>query len=159
MKMDYVTARNNRELEYINFFCSFLLFLNKTFDTLLNQEFISKEKCNQMERNVMTSISLLWTLHVSIFSKNMLYPKTSEEKVPFQTFDEKNSKAFLPSLQQLKEKVQRYHFSNENWKIQCVNTLDQIQQFYFISTEIPTIIESNLHAPAPWLSKDFSITR
>jgi len=159
MKMDYVKAHKKRELEYIDFFCSFLLFLTKTFDTLLTQEFLSIEKSNQMERNAMTSISLLWTLHVSIFSKKILYPKTSHEKIPYQTFDEKYSRAILPPLQQLKEKVQQYHFLNENWKIQCVNTLEQIQQFYLNSTEIPTIVESNLHAPPPWLSKDFSITR
>jgi len=159
MKMDYVKARNKRELEYIKFFCSFLLFLNKTLDTFLAQEFLSIEKSHQMERNVMTSISLLWTLHVSIFSKKMLYPKASQEKIPCQTFDEKYSKVVLPPLQQLKAKVGQYHFLNENWKIQCVNTLEQIQQYYLISTEIPTIVESNLHAPPPWLSKDFSITR
>jgi hypothetical protein len=159
MKMDYVTAHKKRELEYINFFCSFLLFLTKTFDNILTQESLSIEKSNQMERNVMTSFSLLWTLHVSIFSKKMLYPKTSHEKIFYQTFDEKHSKVVLPLLRQLKEKVGQYTFINENCKVQCINTLEQIQQFYLNSTTIPTIIESNLNAPPPWLSKNFSITR
>ena len=156
MKMDYVAAHKKRELGYINFFRSFLLFITKTFDTLLTQEFLSIEKSNQMERNVMTSISLLWTLHVSIFSQRILY-NTSHEKTPRQTFDEKQSRAILPLLQQLKIEVEQYPFLNENYKIQCVKTLEQIQQFYMNSTAITTIVESNLHAPPPWLSKDFSI--
>ncbi|WP_419959849.1 hypothetical protein [Psychrobacillus sp. BM2] len=158
MKMDYVNAHKKRELEYINFFRSFLLFLTKTFDSLLTQEFLSIEKSNQMERNVMTSISLLWTLHVSIFSKRILYPKTSHEKLSHQTFDDKQSREVLPLLQQLKKEVGQYSFLNENYKIQCVNTLEQIQQYYLSSFSTPTIVESNLHAPPPWLSKDYSIT-
>lgn len=156
--MDYVTVHKKRELEYINFFRSFLLFLTKTFDSLLTQEFLSIEKSNQMERNVMTSISLLWTLHVSIFSKRILYPKTSHEKLPHQTFDDKQSREVLPLLQQLKKEIGQYPFLNENYKIKCVNTLEQIQHYYLSSTAIPSNVESNLHAPPPWLSKDYSIT-
>lgn len=158
MKMDYVTAHNKRELEYINFFRSFLLFLTKTFDSLLTQESLSIEKSNQMERNVMTSISLLWTLHVSIFSKRILDTKNSHEKLSPQTFGDKQSSEILPLLQQIKKEVGQYPFLNENYKIQCVNTLEQIQHYYLHSTAIPTIVESNLHAPPPWLSKDYSIT-
>ena len=155
--MDYVAAHKKRELDYINFFRSFLLFITKTFDTLLTQEFLSIEKSNQIERNVMTSISLLWTLHVSIFPTRILYPNTSHEKTPHQTFDEKQSRAVLPLLQQLKKEVEQYPFLNENHKIKCVKALEQIQQFYLNSTAITTIVESNLHAPPPWLSKEFSI--
>ena len=67
MKMDYVTDDKKREPEYIIFFRSILLFLTKIFDFNLIHESLPIETCNQMERNVMTYLSLLWTLNVSIF--------------------------------------------------------------------------------------------
>ena len=157
MNMDDVTAHNKRELEYINFFCSFLLFLTKAFDTLFTQELLSVEKSNRMERNIMTSVSLLWTLHVSIFSKKMLYNISPHDKMTSQTFDEKHSNTILPLITQLKKKVNKYPFINENQKIQCLNTLEQIQLFYTNPPDIPTIVVSNLHAPPPWLSKEVFI--
>jgi hypothetical protein len=155
MKMDYVTAHKNGELEYINFFQSFLLFLTKTFDSILTHESLPLEKSNQMERNVMTSLSLLWTLHVSIFSNRILYLKTSHEKSNLSTFDDNQSITILPLLQQLKNEVERYPFLNQSYKIKCEKTLEQILRHYHLSSS--TIVETNLHAPPPWLSKDFSI--
>ena len=156
MKMDYVTAHKNGELEYINFFHSFLLFLTKTFDSILTPESLPIEKSNQLERNVMTSLSLLWTLHVSIFSKRILYPKASHEKSILQTFDDHQSESILPLLQQLKKEVEQYPFLNKSYKIQCENTLEQILRYYHLkSSSMPIIVESNLQAPPPWLSKNF----
>ncbi|WP_391204327.1 hypothetical protein [Psychrobacillus sp. L4] len=158
MKMDYDTAHKKREVEYINFFRSFLLFLNRTFDSLLTHESLPIETSNKMERNVMTSLSLLWTLHISIFSKRILYPKTSQEKLILPTFDDYQSRTILPLLQQLKKEVEQFPFLNESYKIQSENTLDQILRYYHLSSSsIPIIVESNLHAPPPWLSKDLSI--
>lgn len=156
MKMDYDTTLKERELEYINFFHSFLLFLTKTFDTILTNESLPIEKSNQLERSVMTSLSLLWTLHVFIFSNSILYFKTSNEKSKLLTFDDNQSLTILSLLQQLKNDIEQYPFINESYKIKCEHTLEQILRHYNLNSS--TIIKSNLHAPPPWLSGEFSFT-
>ncbi|MGE7980511.1 hypothetical protein [Psychrobacillus sp. NPDC093200] len=154
MKMDYASA-HNEELEYINFFQSFLLFLTKTFDAILTHESLSLEKSNQMERNVMTSLFLLWTLHVCIFSKRILNPKASHEKLIIQTFDEDQTEKIFLLLQQLKKEVEQYAFLNKSYKIQCENTLEQILEYYHLKSFSKPIVESNLQAPPPWISKNY----
>jgi hypothetical protein len=152
MKMDYVTAYKKVEPEYIIFFRSFLLFLTKIFDSLSTHESLPIETCNQVERNVMTSLSLLWTMHVSIFSKKVLYPKAFHNNSPKKTFDDYQSRNILPLLQQLMKEVEQYPFLNEDYKVQCRNSLEQIH-YHVSSSSAPIIVESNLHAPPPWLSK------
>lgn len=156
MKMDYDTILLKKELEYLNFFHSFLLFLSKTFDSIFTYESLPIENSNQLELNVMTSLSLLWTLHVSIFSNRLLNLKTSHEKPKLSTFDDNQSIIILPLLQQLKNYIEQYPFLKEIYKIKCENTLEQILRHYHLNPS--TIVESNLHAPPPWLSGDFTIT-
>ena len=153
MKMDYPTAYKKWEPEYIIFFRSFLLFLTKILDFLLTYESLPIETSNQMERNVMTSLSLLWTLHVSIYSKIVLYPDIFHNNSLRQTIDDYQSRTILPFLKQLMKKIEQYPFLNEDYKVQCRNTLEQIFRYYHISSSSnPIIVESNLHAPPPWLS-------
>ena len=134
MKMDYVIVHKNGELEYIKFFHSFLLFLTKTFHSILTHESLPIETSNKMERNVMTSLSLLWTMHVSIFSKKVLYPDIFHNNSPQQTFDDYQSRTILPFLQQLMKEVEQYPFLNEDYKVQCRNTLEQILRYYHINS-------------------------
>lgn len=157
MTMNNVTAQKKREKEYLNFVHSFLLFLSKTFDSILNYESLPIEKRNQLEQNVMTSISLLWTLHVCIFSNRIPYLKTSLQKSLQLTFDDSQSIIILNLLKQLKNKIEHYPFLNESYKIKCEHTLEHILHHYHLSSS--TIVESNLHAPLPWLSEDFSVCR
>ncbi|WP_210471313.1 hypothetical protein [Sporosarcina sp. 6E9] len=150
MKMDYITAYKKVEPEYIIFFRSFLLFLTKIFDSLSTHESLPIETSNKIERNFMTSLSLLWTMHVSIFSKKVLCPKIFHNSFSQQTCDDYQSRGILPLLQQLMREVEQYPFLNEDYKAHCVNTLEQISRYYYSST--PIIVESNLHVPPPWLS-------
>lgn len=155
MKMDYVTAYKKREPEYINFFRSHLLFLTKIFDSLLPHESLPVETSNEMERNVMTSLTLLWTMHVSIFSKKLLHPNTFHSNSPLQTFDDYQSRTISPLLQQLMVEIEQYPFLNEDYKVHCGNTLEQILRYYHISSSLtPIIVESNLHASPPWVSNN-----
>ena len=157
MTMDYDTTLKKREQQYLNFFHSFLLFLSKIFDSILTYESLPIEKRNQLEQNVMTSLSLLWTLHVSTFSNRILYLKTSHKKSNQLTFNENQSITILPLLKQLKNEIEQYPFLNESYKIKCEHTIENILRHYRLNHS--TIVESNLHAPPPWLSEDFSVTR
>ena len=153
MKMDSDTTLKKSELEYLNFFHSFLLFLSKMFDSILIYEPLPIENSNQLEQNVMTSLSLMWTLHVSIFST--LYLKTTHQKLNLPTFEDNQTTMILPLLQKLKNDIDQYPFLNEIYKVKCENTLEQILCHYHVDPS--KIVESNLHAPPPWLSRDYTI--
>lgn len=153
MKIDHAISQKERELAYTNFFRSFLLFLIQTLESLLTYDSLSIETNNQLERDLMTSISSLWNMHASIFSKKTLYSNILSKNSFPQTFDDYQAREVLPLLLQLKAEIEYCPFLNANSKIQCKNTLDLILQYYLLNSTSPIIVESNLYAPPPWLSK------
>ncbi|QFG00352.1 hypothetical protein PB01_16890 [Psychrobacillus glaciei] len=160
MKTDHAIAQIERELAYTNFFRSFLFFLTQTIESLLTYESLPIETNNQLEQDLMTSISSLRNMHVSIFTKKTLYSKVLNNQSMSQPFDDDQAREIWPLLQQLKTEIEHCTFLNEDYKSQCRNTLDQILHYYLLnSATSPIMIESNLHAPPPWLSKSFSIRR
>lgn len=157
MKMDYVTDPHKRDLEYINFFRSFLIFLTKTFDSCFTYETSPIETSIQMERNVMISLTLLRNIHESIFSKSVLYPQSLQAKSTKQIFEDDQSSTIVSLLKQLMKEVEQYPFRNENYKIQCGNTLEQILKYYYSSSSSSHIIVESDVLERPWLSKNFTI--
>lgn len=152
MKQDHITGQKKKEQEEIKFFRSFLLFLIHSFDCLFTHQSRSVKVRNQMERNLLTSISLMWNMHVSTLLKKTLYSQIVYSFPIQSTFDKDQSKELLSLFQRLKKEVEKYPFLNKNYKNQCENMLEQILQYYLLNSDsVLFIVDPDL--PRPWISK------
>ncbi|WP_071392822.1 hypothetical protein [Bacillus tuaregi] len=155
MRVNHREDQKRKEQEFIHFTYSFIVFLLQLFQLLDAHEPLSRKMRIQMEHNIMTSISILWKVHVSIFSKKRLYiqiDRTLRKRESFY-FNYEQSKELQPFFLQLKNVVGNYSFLLETDQIQCQSMLEQISQYYdFRSSSSPISVEPEHSAP-PWLAK------
>lgn len=151
MKVNHTALQKKKEKEYSNFFQYLILFLIHTIEELKNGESIPVKVRNQLELNMVTSISLLWNMYMIMFTKNTSHHR-SRSQVFIQTFDEKQTRILLPLIQQLKKGIEKYQFFNNHYKIQTVKMLEQIHQYHIVSSNDSGSFNLDTFPPAPWLA-------
>lgn len=147
MEVNHTAFQKRKEKEYTNFFRSLLLFLTHSIEELNKDESISVKKRDQLERNLVTSLSLIWNMYMIIFTKNTLPIKSHSVEI-----DEKYSRALLPLIQQLKKYIEKYPFINKTYKIKSVHMLEQILQFHVVGSNEEDLEKLSTPPPAPWLA-------
>lgn len=140
-----------KETSPFTYFHDHFYFLTRLMECLRTQETLNDQTRMHIERNVTTSLSLLWSLHVSYFSKKRLYLQLNYDPLSKQDTDS-ISLSMGGSLQKFKAFLDGYSFYSEHQEKHCKNMTNQLLQFYSSHPDyVRVVIKSNSLKP-PWLS-------
>lgn len=108
----------------------------------------------RLESSLVQSLTLLWQMHVAIFSIKSLFLKAQNQYFLDDAINEKQTKHIITLLTETKAIAEKYPFLQSIDKIMYVNLLDQVLHYY---TNQNIVIVKDAY-PKPWLSnKYFSV--
>lgn len=121
----------------------------KYLETHADEDTIARR---QIENSLVSSISILWNMHVSTFSLKTLYLKIRNHRFSSLTFNEKQSEYIVPLLQEIKSIIEQHSFIQQIDKTIYLTLLDQVMQYYRNDKNI-VVVEASSHAK-PWFTNN-----
>lgn len=147
---EVITPREKEEL-FLRFLHSYLTFLihicgcsSVRFDE--NEEHID---CKQLENSLTNSLTLIWQMHVAVFTLKTYYKKANYKHGTNLIFDQEQSELVVPQLRKMTRMINYYPFIEKTNKQYCLSLLEQMQ-CYYEQYEL-VIVDADLHA-TPWLA-------
>ncbi|TDL30756.1 hypothetical protein E2R51_17385 [Jeotgalibacillus sp. S-D1] len=101
----------HQTFDHIPLFQSYTQFLIQMMELLLALDCSSQKTKIRLEKNIISSLSLMVHLHESLVSKKLLYPELFSQTL--MTSNEDQLEAFITPFQEFKRRVDRYTFSSE----------------------------------------------
>lgn len=149
-----VTVRDLKEKENneMRFFHSALMFLNELFSLLLISGEIPAGLKKRMEESALTSLRLIFTLHVSNRFRKNLFNKIDQLDVYSFQSNRKSVGDFLYLIKRLEAKGNKYSFYSQDHKLLFDNLLEHICHYHQIRSNNVIFIENNKIAP-PWIAE------
>lgn len=133
-------------LQFVDSYVTFLIYVCN--HSLLNCK-ARQKYCQELEFNIIRSITLMWQLHVTNTILKSEYLEMDFTQGTSITYNHEQSKRIMPKFKKLKKIIQNIPcFQSEN-KRYCLSLLDQTQSYY--QPNGYAFIEDNFDVE-PWLT-------
>lgn len=133
-------------LQFLNSFLTFLIYICRC--SLDNYD----EQCTDYQKfeiSLTNSLTLMWQMHVAMFSLKTYYRRADYIHGTSLTFNDEQSELIVPQLGKMKLIIECFPYIEEADKLHCLALLEQIKSYYEHCELV--IVEAGLHAD-PWLA-------
>lgn len=133
-------------LQFLHSFLTFLIYIYTCSTDNGEEHYIEHQN---IEMSLTDSLTLIWQMHVSIFTLKNYYRKANYLVDTELTFNQKQSELIIPQLEKMKLIIDSYPFIEKTDTLHYLSLLEQIKSYYK-QCEL-TIVRADLHAD-PWLA-------
>lgn len=144
-----IVTQHEKEELFLQFLHSFLIFLIYVCRCSLDNCDKRRIDRQKLELSLMNSLTLMWQMHVTIFTLKTYYRKADYIHDTSLTFNHEQSELIVPQLRKMEIMIDYYPFIEKEDKRHCLSLLEQIKSYYKKCEFV--IVEADLHAE-PWLA-------